>query len=453
MDREHTLMSGEPRRRSALAPWVYAVAYALLAVVLAAGGFGGLWQEISVLPELAGTGWYSLVTALPAAAIVLLRRRAPWLGFALVVPVAAADALTVGGLVPLLVVLEMFHSGIVQLDRQQRHTVMVWGLAGFVAMALTVQALLGDLRLTVLFGLRIGALFGMTYWYANSVAQSRELVALYRQRAEDAARITELDRIAAVQEERDRMAGELHDIVAGHVAAVAIRSEAALSAHGEAPAGDAGTAESPTADAVPRDAAADASQERAALRAVRDSSLQAHEALRSMIAVLRDGSVPPPPPLGRAQLPGLVAEARRSGLRVDLQDTWVGDLPVPVDQAIGRIITESLANSAKHDAGGDVEVRVAASGPEVRVSVITRGGRALPHPGLRGNGIGLQGLETRVHALGGSFTAGAADGAWVVSARLPVDGADNARGTTETLIRAAAVAEARDTPQGMEARE
>lgn len=438
MDGEDEIMSGVARRRPPAKPWMIAAAYALLAVVLAAAGFGGLWRELSVMPELAGTKWYSLITALPAAAIVLLRQRAPWLGFVLMIPILVADALTVGGLVPLLVVLEMFHSGIVQLDRQQRQTVMVWGIAGLVAVVLTIQALLGELRLTVLVGLQIGALFGMTYWYANSVAQSRELVALYRQRAEDAARITELDRIAAVQEERDRMASELHDIVAGHVAAVAIRSEAALSAHGDAPAGD---------------ATAEASQERAALRAVRDSSLQAHEALRSMIAVLRDGSVAPAVPLGRAQLPGLVAEARRSGLRVELQDTWVGDLPVSIDHGIGRIVQESLSNSAKHDAGGDVVVRVAASGPEVRVSVVSRGGRALPHPGLRGNGIGLQGLESRVHALGGSFTAGEVDGAWSVSARLPVGGADNARGATAPLSRDAAAAEARDTPQWMEAGE
>lgn len=393
-------------RRLLAEPWAIALLYAVIAVLLAVLGFDGLWRDISLVPDLRESSWLALATALPAAATVLLRRRAPGLGLALAIPLFLADILTVGGIVPMLVVLEHVHALTVRLRPRQRQTVLVWGMASVAAAMLTLLAVTGDLRLASMIGLQLGALIGMTFWYANSVAQSRELVALYRRQAEDAERLAELDRASAVQEERERLASELHDIVAGHVSAVAIRSEAALLLQDD-------------------DGAATESGERAALRAVRDSSLQAHEALRTMVSVLRDGSAVGTTPPGRAQLPALVSEARRTGLDVQLRDAWVGELPPVVDQTIGRVVQESLANSAKHDFGAHVEVTIAGqsqqnvNGMGILVSVESRGGRALAQPGLRGSGIGLPGLAERVRALGGEFSAGPHDGGWLVTAQLP----------------------------------
>ncbi|SJN12653.1 putative two-component system sensor kinase [Leucobacter sp. 7(1)] len=393
-------------RRLLAEPWAIALLYAVIAVLLAVLGFDGLWRDISLIPDLRESSWLALATALPAAATVLLRRRAPGLGLALAIPLFLADILTVGGIVPMLVVLEHVHALTVRLRPRQRQTVLVWGMASVAAAMLTLLAVTGDLRLASMIGLQLGALIGMTFWYANSVAQSRELVALYRRQAEDAERLAELDRASAVQEERERLASELHDIVAGHVSAVAIRSEAALLLQDDG-------------------GAATESGERAALRAVRDSSLQAHEALRTMVSVLRDGSAVGTTPPGRAQLPALVSEARRTGLDVQLRDAWVGELPPVVDQTIGRVVQESLANSAKHDFGAHVEVTIAGqsqqnvNGMGILVSVESRGGRALAQPGLRGSGIGLPGLAERVRALGGEFSAGPHDGGWLVTAQLP----------------------------------
>lgn len=396
-----------PLRRLFGEPWMIALLYVAGAVALALIGFGGLWRDLSLLPERVSP-WYSLFTAIPAAATVLLRRRAPRVGLALSLPIFVVDVLTWGGLVPLLVVLEHVHAVTVVLGPRQRRTVLIWGIAGIVGFAATVLAVTGDPRLTAVVGMQIGALFGMTYWYANSVAQSRELVSLYRQRAEDLARLTQLDRITAVRDERERMAGELHDIVAGHVSAVAIRSEAALLAD-------------ETGQRL------DDSGERLALRAVRDSSLRAHEALRTMVSVLQSGETTKLAPLGRAQLPELVAEARRSGLDAHLDDAWVGELPESVDHAIARVVQESLANSAKHDHGARVIVRVAPESDSlgatrpgaVYVSVVSSGGRSIAQPGLRGTGIGLPGLEARVRALGGTFAAGPQPDGWTVTARIP----------------------------------
>ena len=397
---------GERAPRSALRrllgePWAIALLYAAVAVLLAALGFDGLWRDISLVPETRTAPWVALATALPAAATVLLRRRAPGLGLGLAIPLFIADVLTVGGLVPLLVILEQLHALTVRLRPHARQAVLAWGIAAVVAAILTCLAVTGDLRTALMIGLQLGALLGMTYWYANSVAQSRELVALYRRQAEDAERLAELDRASAIQDERERLASELHDIVAGHVSAVAIRSEAALLGQSDAP--------------EPERAG-----ERDALRAIRDSSLHAHEALRSMVSVLRDGAAPRTTPPGRAQLPSLVAEARRSGLDVELTDDWRGALPAEIDQTIGRVVQESLANSAKHDFGARVAVTITAHAGGLRLTVASRGGRALAAPGLRGSGLGLQGLDTRVRALGGEFAAGPDAGGWLVTAQLPV---------------------------------
>ncbi|WP_084705375.1 histidine kinase [Leucobacter chironomi] len=242
-------------------PAAFAGSYLLLAIVLAAFGWSGLWSMFSLLPG-GVSPWWGLATAAPACALVLLRRRAPLVGLIAAAVVFVADLLTVGGLVPLLVLLELFHARTVRLAPAQRRRMLGVVIVSTLALVVAALALSDDPREAVMVGIQFVGLAGLTYWYANSVAQSRELVALYRQRADDTARLAELDRTAAVQGERDRMARELHDVVAGHISAIAIRSEAALGL----PAGAAGE-----------------TQERRALRAMRDASLEAHGALRTMI--------------------------------------------------------------------------------------------------------------------------------------------------------------------------
>lgn len=378
--------------------WATAALYLLLAVAFAALGWAGLWDAFSLLPERV-PAWWSLATALPACATVLLRRRAPFAGLAIAVLLFAADLLTVGGLVPLLVMLELIHACVISLPPERRRRVLwvvVWGVAALIAAALVVTA---DARVALMAGLQFGGLLGVTFWYANSVAQSRELVELHRRRAEDAVRLAELDRVAAVQGERDRMARELHDVVAGHVAAVAIRSEAALGL----PGGD-------TAD-------------RGSLRAVRDASLEAHAALRSMIQVLRSGEQGFALSPGRERVPELAEAAVASGVAVEVADGIVSELPAPVDHAVGRIVQESLANAVRHASGSAVEVLLCEGDGEVRVDVVSRGGAALTQPRLPGSGMGLDLLAERARALGGEVVAGPEPhGGWAVRGRIPLEG-------------------------------
>lgn len=378
-------------------PWVQALCYLLVAVFVAWLGWSGLWDVFSVLGHRPGA-WYTLVTAVPSAGLVLLKRRAPRTGLVLAIVLFLVDLLTLGGLVPLLVVLEMLDTYLLTIDATSRRRALAAVVGGTALMSVAMLLLSRDLQQTVLFSLQIGALFGFSYWYATSMAQSRELVRLYRQRSENAKRLAQLDRETAVQVERERMARDLHDVVAGHITAVAIRSEAALG--------------------LPAGADHDvAGQE--ALRAVRDSSLEAHSALRSMIEVLRSGqsdlSVPP----GRAQLQQLVSEAQASGVRVRLRDTLETEPSGAVDQTIGRVVQEALSNSVRHASGATVEVGVEESAHDVTVLVRSTGGVALEAPALRGSGLGLAMLSERVSALGGTWTAGPEEHGWLVRADLP----------------------------------
>ncbi|MDG4805523.1 histidine kinase [Micromonospora sp. WMMD1120] len=237
-----------------------------------------------------------------------------------------------------------------------------------------------------------------------SVRQYRDQAAAERARAEQTARLVELDRRQAVSAERARMARELHDVVANHLSAVAIHATAALSVPG-----------------------LDRGQVTSALRVIRESSVQGLAEMRQMIEVLREpgasgGSAdgPASPDVASARLAetdGLVERIRAAGLAVRVRtDGTPGPLPVGVDLAAYRIVQESLTNALKHGTG-EAELTIAYRPAEVVLTVenpVRRGGAGLP-----GAGAGLIGMRERATLLAGRFTAGPSDGRWRVRAALP----------------------------------
>ncbi|GGO17222.1 sensor histidine kinase [Micromonospora parathelypteridis] len=240
-----------------------------------------------------------------------------------------------------------------------------------------------------------------------SVRQYRDQAAAERARAEQTARLVELDRRQAVSAERARMARELHDVVANHLSAVAIHATAVLSVPG-----------------------LDRGQVSSALRVIRESSVQGLAEMRQMIELLRepgtgggrapagDGTAVPEAVTARlAEADGLVERIRAAGLAVRVRtDGTPGPLPVGVDLAAYRIVQESLTNALKHGTG-EADLTIAYRPAEVVVTVenpVRRGGDGLP-----GAGAGLIGMRERATLLAGRFTAGPRDGRWQVRAALP----------------------------------
>ncbi len=365
---------------------------ALLGVIFAAFGFRGIWGPFT-LPGIELSPWWALAFALPACALALAKRRHPMLVLVLVALLFIGDVLTVGGIGTLLVLLDVLWTAVFLASPRMRG-ILAGCLIGAVVV-LFVAALFAtraDLPTAFVIAVQFGAIFGTDYWWAVAVSQAHELAELHRLRAQEVERQAARDQEVAVRRERESMARELHDTVAGHVLAMAIRSEAALS--------------------IPADAHAD----RAALQAVRDAGLDAHSALRTMITVLRDGDAELVAPLGAADWDRAVESARRCGLSVTAGEAPRG-LSAPVEQAVLRVVREGLANCERHAAGSAVDVAVAREPGEVRVSVESRGGR--PRPGAQGSGWGLSMLGERVRALEGTFSAGPVPGGWSVQASIP----------------------------------
>ena len=148
--------------------------------------------------------------------------------------------------------------------------------------------------------------------------------------------IAALDRQAAIADERNRMARDLHDVVAGHLSAIAIQSEAALGITG---------------------AESDERLHRT-LKSVRGNSIDALEEMRSMIGLLRTDIVDEAAAPGRLrQLAKLVDSAHAAGTEVAVHDDLApGQLPTAVDHTAYRIAQEALTNAIKHAPGHPVEL-------------------------------------------------------------------------------------------------
>ncbi|WP_297742399.1 sensor histidine kinase [uncultured Tessaracoccus sp.] len=188
---------------------------------------------------------------------------------------------------------------------------------------------------------------------------------------------------AAIEEERLRIARELHDVVAHHVTAMSVQAAAArrLLEH------DPGAA---TASLIEVESSARA--------AVRD--------LRSMVLTLRDTDDAPAPEPTLADLAPLVATARNKGQRATYEE--IGTLPEltpAAELALYRAAQEGLTNAAKH-AGphATVHVRLRGLPDAVELEVADDGrGTAISLPGT---GTGLTGMRERIAAVGGTLEAG-----------------------------------------------
>jgi signal transduction histidine kinase len=219
----------------------------------------------------------------------------------------------------------------------------------------------------------------------------------------------------ALLEERQRIARELHDVVAHHMSVIAIQAEAAPYKTAD-----------PPAELVE------------SFGEIRASALAGLTELRRVLGVLRTGEPGTAPQPGMGDLEDLLSSARNGGVSVTV--TCSGNpvtLPEGVDLSAYRIVQEALSNAMRHAPGSHVGVEVAyrpdalvleiGNDAAVRSApvLVGSGERGLAGGGLAGGGLagghGLVGMRERVTMLGGSLAAGpTGDGGFRVTAVLPL---------------------------------
>ena len=266
------------------------------------------------------------------------------------------------------------------------------------AVALTVvDDLIESEPLSVL-GLTVVLALGI--WYlGRRVRGRREYLALLEERTGLLEREKEAEAQRAVSRERNRIARELHDVVAHRVSMITVQAGAAQT-----------VVESDPVRAVE------------AMEAVESAGRGALEELRQILGVLRseDQENELAPIHGHAEIPVLVADIREAGVDVNYESEGVPEqLPASVDLASYRIVQEALTNCLKHACPSPrVKVRLFREGSMLAIDVDDDGEGDTSIPGA---GQGLVGMRERAELMGGTFEAGPRlGGGYRVSARLPL---------------------------------
>lgn len=342
--------------------------------------------------------WLSILVQLAMTLPLLARRQLGFPLFAGMFLFAATISFVDGGLIPftfptfLAVLTICFLLGLLE-DRRQAVAGIAIGLgAVFVVVANETHRATEDfVAIPVLF---------VVVWIAG-FALGRKLREM--RAAEARAQRAELDREerahAAVAEERQRIARELHDVVAHSISVMTVQ-----------------------AGGVRRLLRDDQAREREALETIEETGRQALAEMRRMLGILRQPTDAPTlaPQPSIVNLETLVQQVREAGLPVEYR---IEGEPVPLPPGIElsayRIVQEALTNALKYAGPARAEVLIVYGRDTLELEV-TNDGRV--DGDGEGRGHGLVGMRERVAVFGGTLEAGPrpdADG-YAVKARLPL---------------------------------
>jgi signal transduction histidine kinase len=363
-------------------------------VALLLGGLFILGSLSESPPQPVELAWEAVFGGSAVAALLLLRRRWP-VGLALVLAVASPlSALCLGA-----ALMAVFS---VAVHRPWRATAALGGLLaavfmGSFALAARTSYEYWSAVATVLFLLAALVASGML------VRSQRLLVRSLQDRARLAERGQHLRVQQARRQERERIAREMHDVLAHRISLLTLH---------------AGALEfSPHAD--PEEVAR-------AVGVIRSSAFQAAEELREVIGVLRgdaDAADAERPQPTLTDLPALVDQSRRAGMPVTVEDRLgdLGAVPAGIGRHAYRIVQEGLTNARKHAPGAAVRVTLdGRPGTGLTVEVRNRLPAGVPAAPVPGAGAGLVGLNERVGLVHGRLEHGPTpDGDFRLLAWLP----------------------------------
>jgi signal transduction histidine kinase len=243
-------------------------------------------------------------------------------------------------------------------------------------------------------------LFGVAPWLIGRTIRSQGRLA--RRLAEQEARVShmrELEASSAIQRERNRVARELHDVLAHNLSVMVIQASAARRALERDP-----------------DSAVGAAQ------LIERTGREALVELRHVFGPVRrgEGEALEGSP-GLARLESLLGRARAAGLPVELVAS--GDpvaLSPGADMAAYRLVQEALTNTLKHAGRPRTEVRVAYRPDGLTITIVNGPPAGTPATSVDSGGHGLIGMRERMTLYGGEMEAGPTDdGGFEVRAKLP----------------------------------
>ncbi|MEE1808075.1 sensor histidine kinase [Streptomyces sp. BE133] len=256
-----------------------------------------------------------------------------------------------------------------------------------------------------------GQELGVAAWVVAIIAAA-EFVRVRREQWADQRAEREAAEQRRADEERLRMARELHDVLAHSISVINVQSSVGLA----------------LLDSDPE-------QARTALTTIKAASKEALGEVRQVLDTLRTpGDAPRTPAPGLDRLPELVAQAAGAGLTVTVETDGVrGAVPPGADLAAFRIVQEALTNVVRHSGSRSAQVRIGYGPARIRLRIDDEGPATGDDAG--GSGNGLAGMRERAAALRGTIEAGPrADGGFRVRAELPLssDSPDAAAHKEET---------------------
>jgi signal transduction histidine kinase len=352
--------------------------------------------ELLTLDEPAGVKLGSVAVVSAMALSLLWRRSRPVEMLACLIALALVGELFFvgppGSLTQVLILLTANYSVGAHAGGTRGFVGLGVGVVGVTALAIVFDP--SDIVFPVVFFVVTPWMFGRVL--RNTLLTARELA----ERAELAEHAREEEESRAVMAERNRVARELHDVLAHNLSVVVVQAGAARR----------------IAERDPERAA-----EVAAL--IELTGREALAELRHLFGPVRreDGGAHPEQP-GLADLERLAARVEQAGLPVELQiDGEPVPLPAGVDLTAYRLVQESLTNALKHAGADYATVRLSYEPNELSISVEDDGEGLSPERlSNLGGGHGLAGMEERVALYGGLLQAGRRrGGGFAVRARLP----------------------------------
>ena len=382
-------------------------------------------------------GWIPVISALSSTTALYFRYRFPYgsiyvviaaLCLTLVTPFP--DSLVITCYPP--VSLAAYHTGR-HWTRRARFRALILGWVG--ALAVTVQASLSllyhwdDIPARIFISLMLGVLCGSiftVFWFLGDSRRMRELRSEeFKERARRLEYEQEQERRLAAQDERTRIAREMHDIVAHSLSSIISQADGARYA-----AASARTARAQQTEQTEQAGQAESTPNIAeqTLELIADTARDSLTQMRSLLGLLRTDEATayaPVPTLN--DVPALVEQSRRAGLPVTftgITGTMARALPQGAELAAYRTVQEALTNALKHSPGAATTVTIhwGEDGLQLRVenepvSAVTAQHIARPVPG---SGNGLRGMSERIALYHGTLTYGPQpDGSWLVEAALP----------------------------------